>query len=59
MDKLDSEYPTEAQMSEMWAAYKTGDKQAMLVVLEKRRRERQEAKAAQAQEVAQREVGEV
>ena len=47
----DSEYPTEAQMDEMWEAYQSDGKHEMLKVLQKVRQERAEAsyKAATAE----------
>lgn len=40
---LKSEYPTEEQIKEMWAALESGDDQKILEVLHKRERERAEA----------------
>lgn len=39
---LHSEYPTEAQIDEMWAAYKSHGREGILAVLRKRTREWQE-----------------
>ena len=44
----ESEYPTDAQMREMFAALESGDDQAILAVLQKRRKEREEAEAENA-----------
>lgn len=43
MEKLDSEYPTEGQMKEMWEALEIGDDQEILAVLQKRKLEREKA----------------
>ena len=39
MEKLDSEYPTEGQMKEMWEALESGDDDAIVAVLHKRKDE--------------------
>jgi hypothetical protein len=42
MEDLHSEYPTEAQIEEMWAAYKSSGREAILAFLRKRTLEWQE-----------------
>ena len=44
MEKLDSEYPTEEQMKEMWEALESGDDRTILAVLQKRHEEVRAAK---------------
>ena len=46
MERLGSEYPTDAQMEEIWEALETGDDSAVLEVLHKRQEERRAAKVA-------------
>jgi hypothetical protein len=44
MEKLTSEYPTEAQMKEMWEALEEGNDQAILAVFHKRQEDVRAAK---------------
>ncbi|HTU49830.1 MAG TPA: hypothetical protein VMF56_04505 [Acidobacteriaceae bacterium] len=43
MENLDSEYPTDEQMKEMWEALESGDDNAVLAILKKRKAERKAA----------------
>lgn len=45
MENLESEYPTEQQIEEMWTALETGDDHAVLSVLRKRKQERANAES--------------
>ncbi len=47
MEQSRSEYPTGAEMKEMWAALETGDDQEILAVLQKRKLEREKADMAE------------
>jgi hypothetical protein len=45
IENLHSEYPTEAQIEQMWAAYKSHGREGILAFLRKRTMEWQEAQS--------------